>query len=105
MRHGVRGKNPRAVADAACVTVNVLPAMVRVPTRAEEVVFAEIEYPTDPEPFPELPEVTASQLALDAAVHEQPCVAVTLTPAEAAPAATLAAVGLIENEHVTAAPA
>ena len=82
-----------------CVTVKVRPAMVIVPVRAAVAAFAAAEYPTDPDPVPDAPDVTVSQLAFDAAVHVQPVPAVTETLPVDAVAATVADVAEIDGEH------
>jgi hypothetical protein len=71
---------------AACVTVNVAPAIVSVPVRLDATVFAATLYPTVPLPEPVAPLVTVIHAALLAAVHAQPVAAVTAllpVPAEA----------------------
>ena len=65
-------------AAAACVTVKVAPAMVKVPVRLEGTVFAATLKPTEPLPDPEAPLVTVIHVALLAAVHAQPVAAVTV---------------------------
>ena len=86
------------VAPAACVTVNVLPAMVNVPVRADVPVLAATVYVTLPLPLPEAPEVMVSQLASLVAVQAH--VDVTLTLPELAIAATEAL--LAPNPYVQA---
>jgi hypothetical protein len=61
---------------AACVTVNVCPATLRVPVRCVPALAAML-YPTTPFPFPVAPDVTVIHVALLAAVHAQPDPAVT----------------------------
>src|SRR5688500_11185759 len=73
--------------------------MVIVPVRAAVAAFAAAEYPTDPAPAPDPPDVTVSQLAFDAAVHVQPVPAVTETLPVAAVAAIVAEVAEIDGEH------
>ena len=71
---------------AACVTVNVAPAIVSVPVRLEATVFAATLNPTVPLPDPVAPLVTVIHAALLAAVHAQPAPAVTVllpVPADA----------------------
>jgi hypothetical protein len=64
--------------------VNAIPATVIVPTRELVPVFAATEKATLPLPLPEAGLPTVIQLALLAAVHVQPAVAVTVTdPLEA----------------------
>lgn len=82
-----------------CVTVKVRPAMVIVPVRAAVAGFAAAEYPTDPGPVPDAPDVTVSQPAFDAAVHVQLVPAITETLPVDAVAAIVAAVTEIEGEH------
>src|SRR5262249_3217285 len=52
-----------------CVTVNVSPAIVKIPVRSAPVVFAATVYATVPFPVPLDPLVTMTQLALLPAVH------------------------------------
>ena len=63
---------------AACVTVNVAPAIVSVPVRLEATVFAATVNVTEPLPEPVAPPVTVIHAALLAAVHAQPVPAVTV---------------------------
>jgi hypothetical protein len=63
---------------AACVTVNVAPAIVRVPTRLTVAVFAATLKVTVAVPRPVAPAVTVIQGALLTAVHAQPTPAVTV---------------------------
>lgn len=63
---------------ASCVTVNVAPAIVRVPVRVEAALFAARLKPTVPFPEPVAPLVTVIQGALLTAVHAQPVAALTL---------------------------
>ena len=63
---------------AACVTVNVAPAIVSVPVRLDATVFAATLNPTVPLPEPVAPPVNVIQAALLAAVHAHPVEAVTL---------------------------
>jgi hypothetical protein len=76
-----------AAAGADWLTVNVWPAIVRLPVRAAPV-FAVTLNPTDPLPLPLAPDVTLIQEALAEAVHVQPVVVDTDTglpaPADAA---------------------
>ena len=62
-----------------CVTVNVCPAMVRVPLRELVEVFAATENATDPPPLPLPPEVIVRKAALLVAVHVHPAAALTVT--------------------------
>ena len=88
---------------AACVTVNVLPAIVIVPTRCDELVEASTVNPTLPLPVPLVAVLNVSHGELLCAVHAHPAVAVIavepLVPFEGAPKAP----GLIENEQDPAA--
>jgi len=61
---------------AACVTVNVCPAIVRVPVRAAPA-FAATANATVPLPLPVAPDVMVIHGALLLAVHAQPAVVVT----------------------------
>jgi hypothetical protein len=63
----------------ACVSVNVWPAMVRVPVRDVVLVLAATLYPTVPLALPLAPEVIVIQLALLTAVHVHPVPALTAT--------------------------
>ena len=72
--------------------------MVIVPVRAAVAAFAAAEYPTGPEPVPDAPDVTVSQLAFDKAVHVQPVPAVTETLPVDAVAANVAEVGEIDGD-------
>jgi hypothetical protein len=63
---------------AACVTVNVAPAIVSVPVRPVVTVFAATLNPTLPGPDPDAPLVSVIQAALLLAVHAQPAPAVTV---------------------------
>jgi hypothetical protein len=80
---------------AACVTVNVCPAIVSVPVRAAPP-FAAIANVTVPLPVPEAPAVTVIQLTPDAAVHEHPLPAVTAVDPDPPLATTAWLVGAIE---------
>ena len=82
-----------------CVTVNVRPAIVIVPVRDAVAALAAAEYPTEPDPVPDAPDVTVSQLAFDAAVHVQPVPAVTETLPVDAVAATVADVAESDGEQ------
>jgi hypothetical protein len=61
---------------AACVTVNVLPAIVSVPVRALPVFFDTLKV-TVPLPLPEAPVSTVIQESFDVAVQAQPAWVVT----------------------------
>jgi hypothetical protein len=63
---------------ADCVRVNVAPAMVSVPTRLDDVVFAEYPNVTVPGPDPDAPAVTVIHELLLAAVHAHPATAFTV---------------------------
>jgi hypothetical protein len=63
---------------AACVTVNVAPAIVSVPVRLAAIVFAATVNAAVPLPEPVAPLVTVIHGALLAAVQEQPVATVTL---------------------------
>ncbi len=52
-----------------CVMLNVWPAIVSEPDREFDEVFAATEYPTDPFPVPEAPDVTVTHAALLVAVQ------------------------------------
>ena len=80
---------------AACVTVNVWPAMVRLPERAAPVLAATL-YVTDPSPLPLAPEVTVTHAAPLLAVQAQPVPADTAIVPVPPKAPTGALVGLIE---------
>ena len=83
-----------------CVTVNVCPAIVSVPVRDTDDVFAPTLYVTVPSPVPLAPAVTESQAVFVVAVHVQPALAVTLTvPVVATADVRSADTGEIENEH------
>ena len=66
------GEALKVHAAAACVTVNVVPAIVSVPVRFVVTVFAATLKPTLPLPLPFAPLVTVIQLALLAADQAQP---------------------------------
>jgi hypothetical protein len=73
---------------AACVTVNVCPATLRVPVRCAPLLAAML-YPTAPFPLPSAPDVTVIHDALLVAVQAQPAPAVTvIVPVAAVPAAS-----------------
>jgi hypothetical protein len=71
----------------ACVTVNVLPAMVSVPVRDADPVFGATVYVTEPLPLPAAPALIVIHVAALVAVHPQPDAAVTPT-VPVTPAAT-----------------
>lgn len=86
--------------EPACVTVNVWPAIVRVPVRDVAPVLAPTLYVTVPSPVPFAPAVTDSHPVFVVAVHVQPALAVTVTVPVVAPGEVKSAdVGEIENEH------
>jgi hypothetical protein len=64
---------------AACVSVNVAPAIVSVAMRDEPVEFAAYDTPTMPFPDPEAPDAIVANAAGDVAVQAQPAPAVTPT--------------------------
>ena len=80
---------------AACVTVNVWPAMLRVPERAPPLLAATLKV-MGPFPLLLLPEVTLTQPALLLAVQAQPGPTDTATVPVPPDAAIAALVGLIE---------
>jgi hypothetical protein len=88
---------------AACVTVNVAPAIVSVPVRIDATVFAATSNVTVPLPDPVAPAVTVIQGALLVALHAQPVAAVTVLLPLAAPAVKDSAFGAIDGEHGAAA--
>jgi hypothetical protein len=63
----------------ACVIVKAWPAIITLPVRDSDDVFAATAMVTVPLPVPEAPPVTVAQLALLTAVHVHPVRAVTLT--------------------------
>ena len=73
---------------AACVTVNVWPAIVSVPVRSAPV-FAAIVKLTGPLPVPPGPDVIVNHPALLPALHAQPAVVVTVTVVPAPPDAPI----------------
>ena len=84
---------------AACVTVNVWPAMVAVPLLASAG-FAANDSVTLPLPVPAPPAAMAIHAAFDVAVHEQVGAdAVTVTVAPPASGPMSAPVGAIVNVH------
>jgi hypothetical protein len=84
--------------SAACATVNVWPATVKVPVR-EPLVFGSTAYCTLPLPLPDPPEMMPIHDALLAAVHEQPLVVATFTVPVVPSTGALALVGEREYEH------
>jgi hypothetical protein len=96
-------ENEHGAAPAACVTVNIWPAIVKVPFRAAPVLAATL-YATVPLPVPVAPEVMVSHDALLVAVHAQPDPLVTVTVPVLAVAGAFWLADPIEYEHV-AAPA
>ncbi len=87
----------------ACVTVNVLPAIVSVPVRGDTDVFAAELKLTDPLPDPDAPDITVSQLLLLRAVQAQPPGADTATVPVPPFDTTLCDVGEIVSVQVTPA--
>jgi len=84
---------------AACVIVNVRPAIKSVPNRCAVLVLGAIVKLTDPFPEPVAPAVTEIQAELLTAVQLHPVGAVTVVdPLPPAPG-TVWADGEIENEH------
>ena len=82
------------------MTVNVWPAIVSVPVRDADPVFAPTLYVTVALPVPLAPAVTDSHPVFVVAVHVQPALAVTVTvPVVATGDVKFAEVGEIENEH------
>jgi hypothetical protein len=73
------GEIVNAQPTPACVTVNVLPAMVSVPVRGVVAVEAATAKVTDAVPLPVAPVVTDSHAALLVAPQAQPAAAVTAT--------------------------
>ena len=105
-RHGVIGTKYEVAPGLtwvcpAWVIVKVCPPIVRVPLRSARVVLAETEYPTDPLPVPEDPDVMSIQEAL--LVAAQAADAVTLTVPVPPVAGAVAAVGLIVSDANAAA--
>lgn len=96
-------ENVQAGTAAACVTVTVLLATVRVPVRGVATVFGAIENVTVALPLAAAPLVTVIHEALDAAVQPQLRAATTST-ADVPPAASmLTDVGDTVNVHWKAA--
>jgi hypothetical protein len=88
---------------AACVTVRVRPAIVRVPLRWDELVDAATENETFPFPLPVDPDVTVIHETLLWAPQLQPAaVVIAEDPVPPVPA-TESVVGVIEYEHAAAA--
>jgi hypothetical protein len=88
---------------AACVTVNVRPAIVSVPVRTELVVLGATVKLAEPLPEPDAPAVTVIQVTLLTAVQAQPVVVVTVVDALPPAAGTDWLEGEIANEHGAAA--
>jgi len=88
---------------AACVTVKLWPAIVRVPVRVADPVLAATLYVTVPLPLPLAPAPTVSHAALLVAVQLQPLAAVTVTVPVAADETKLAALDERLNVHATPA--
>jgi hypothetical protein len=85
---------------AACVTVNVWPAIVSVPVRCEGVWLACTVYPTLPSPVPDWPyEIVIHGALLDADRGQVREFALTSTKPLPPPAAKLAVLGEMMNEH------
>ena len=82
----------------AWFTVNVWPAMVRVPVRATPGLAAELKL-TGPFPAPAAPDVTVIQGALLVAVQAHPAAVVTDVEPVPPPAPIDCDVGEMENEH------
>jgi hypothetical protein len=88
------------IGGAASDTVKVWPAIVSVPVRGADVVFAAALKPTVPFPLPVAGVVNVSQSALlDAAVHAQPGVVVIVTEPVPPGSANDWLVGAIEKLH------
>jgi hypothetical protein len=88
---------------AACVTLKVAPAIVKVPVRVETALFAATLKPTVPLPDPVAPPVTVIQAALLTAVHAQPAATLTLLLPVPADAVKNCPLGEIDGEHDAAA--
>ena len=84
---------------AACVTLNVTPAIVNVPERLVVAVLAATLKPTLPLPVRAAPLVTVIQEAWLTAVHAHPLPAVTVLLPVPPPAANDALLGEIDNVH------
>ena len=82
---------------APCVTATLMPAMVNVVDRADEVAVA--ENATVPEPVPAEPLVIVNHVAPRVAVHGQPAVAVRAIDPVPPPLERLTLVGDTANEH------
>ena len=89
------GTTRKTQASASWVTVNVCPATVNVPLRAEPA-FGATANATEPFPVPDAPDVTTIQPAFDAAVHAHPFDAVTFTDPLPPPTPTFWLEGEIE---------
>ena len=85
---------------AACVTVNVCPAMVAVPIRCASVEFAAMLYPTLAPPLPDVGPVSVIQDALLTADHAQPLASVSVTVPVVADCETDRLVGEIAGVQV-----
>lgn len=88
---------------AACVTVNVAPAIVSVPVRGDAIVLAATLNPTVPLPEPVAPLVTVIHAALLAAVHAQPAATATVLLPVPPDAASERLVGVMDGEQGAAA--
>jgi hypothetical protein len=84
--------------EVSCVIVNVCPAIVSVPLRAEPGLAATVML-TVPLPVPEPPDVTVIQLTFGTAVHAQPAPAVTALEPDQPLAGTVWPVGAIVKVH------
>lgn len=83
----------------ACVTVKLLPPMVRTADLDVVAGFAVTLYPTEPLPVPLAPAVIEIQVAVSVDVHAHPAAAVTATEPVLAEKATLADVAAIVGAH------
>src|SRR5450631_2302685 len=90
---------PLELPPPACVKLNVWPAIVNVPVR-ESPVLASTEYPTEPVPVPEVPEVICIQDTFGEAFQVQLASVVTATPPLPPEAGMVFDVGAIVYEHV-----
>src|SRR6185295_13322694 len=98
------GSNVREPGIPVCVTVYVLPAMVRCPVRVAVFGFAAIEKPTLPFPVPLAPEATVNHGESLVAVHGQfEFEALTPIVPVAPGAATVTPLPPIRNEHTNPA--
>ena len=88
---------------AACVTVKVAPAIVRVPVRLDATVFAATLNPTVPFPEPVAPLVIVIHATLLTAVHEHPVATATVLLPVPPDAASDWLVGVMDGEQEAAA--